>query len=81
MIILVFNEEVKNFIQKLLFHNTALHLRTILPFSYFSVKLLVFRNFHEILEFLPVIFIISYYSRTIFFSSHMWENLLVRIIF
>ena len=67
MTILVFNEEFKNFIQKLLFHNTTLYLWTILPFSYFSVEILVCRNFHEILEFFPAIFIISYYSRTIFF--------------
>ncbi len=67
MTILVFNEEFKNFTQKLLFHNTALKLRTILPFYYFSVDILVFRNFHEILEFLPAIFIISFYSRIIFF--------------
>ena len=82
MTILVFNEEFKNFTQKLLFHNTTLKLRTILPFYYFSVEILVVRNFHEILEFLPAIFIISYYLRTIFsFSSRIWENLLVGIIF
>ena len=72
MIILVFNKEFKNFIQKLLFHNTTLKLRTILPFCYFSVEILAVRNFHEILEFLPAIFIISYYLRTIFFS-HIWR--------
>src|SRR6266542_3203588 len=83
MTILVFNKEFKNFIQMLLFHNTALKLRTILPFVYFSVEILAVRNFHEILEFLPAIFTISYYLRTIFsfFSSRMWENFLVGIIF
>ena len=62
----MFNREFSPFLQKLLFHYTTLNLRTILPFSYFSVEILVFRNFHEILEFLPVIFIICYYSKIFF---------------
>src|SRR6266496_3369023 len=74
MIILLFNREFRPFIQKLLFHYTTLNLRRILPFSYFSVKILVFRNFHEILEFLPVIFIICYYSSKFFIFFFFEEN-------
>src|SRR6266542_6235635 len=74
MRIIMFNKEFKNFIQKPLFHNTALNLMTILPFSYFSVEILVFRNFHKILEFLPVIFIICYYSRKFFIFFFFEEN-------